>query len=171
MKWFFQPFGNNLEYVGEGYVVVTGGKFDTLLKCTEDKMPNEVWEEVKFELTEVAKNIIGIKPEQRWVKQDSKEAFLHVGNSRELQMRTSFAEFMRMKPVEDGLCKGEGRLEQDSWGEETRLYFKLLLSYLYNAIKLRSNCIFIATDKIKKKWKANVTNCALSKTSLIFPWA
>lgn len=76
---------------------------------------------------------------------------------------------MRMKPVEEGLCKGEGRLEQDSWGEETRLYFKRLLSYLYNAIKLRSNCIFIAIDKIKKKWKANVTNCALSKTSLILP--
>lgn len=82
-------------------------------------MPNELWEEVKCELAEVAKNIIGIKTQQRWVKQDSKEAFQ---NSRELQMGMSFAKFMRMKPVEEGgPCKGERRLEQDSWEEETWL--------------------------------------------------
>lgn len=122
MKWFFLPFGNNLEYVGEGYIVVIGEQFDALLKCAEDKMPNEVWEEVKCELAEVAKNIIGIKTQQRWVKQDSREAFQ---NSRELQMGMSFAKFMRMKPVEEeGLCKGERRLEQDSWEEETRLQFQ-----------------------------------------------
>lgn len=84
MKLFFQPFGNNLEYVGESYIVVIGEQFDALLKCTEDKMPNEVWEEVKCELAEVAKNIIGIKTQQRRVKQVSKEAFQHVENSREL---------------------------------------------------------------------------------------
>lgn len=88
-------------------------------------MPNEVWEEVKCELAEVAESIIGIKTQQRWVKEDSKEAFQHVENSRELQMRMSFAKFMRMKPVEgEGLCKGERRLEQDSWEEETRLWFQ-----------------------------------------------
>lgn len=83
-------------------------------------MPNEVWEEVKCELAEVAKNIIGIKTQQRRVKQDSKEAFQHVGDSWELQIRMSFAKYMKMKPVEEeeGLCKGE-RLEHDSWEEET----------------------------------------------------
>lgn len=70
-------------------------------------MPNEVWEEVKCELTEVAKNIIGIKTQQRRVKQDSKEAFQHVGDSRELQIRMSFAKSIKMKPVEEeeGLYK------------------------------------------------------------------
>lgn len=41
--------------------MVTGEQFDALLKCTEDKMPNEMWEEVKCEVAEVAKNIVGIK--------------------------------------------------------------------------------------------------------------
>lgn len=87
-------------------------------------MPNEVWEEVKCELAEVAKNIIGMKTQQRWVKQDFKEALQHVENSIELQMSMSFAKFMRMKPLEEGLCKGERRLEQDSWEEETQLWFQ-----------------------------------------------
>jgi len=39
---------------------------------------------VKCELAEVAKNIIGIKTQQRRVKQVSKEAFQHVENSREI---------------------------------------------------------------------------------------
>lgn len=74
---------------------------------------------MKRELAEVAKNIIGLKTQQRRVKQDSKEAFQHVGDSEELQMRMSFATFMEMKPVEEeGLCEGE-RLEHDSWEEET----------------------------------------------------
>jgi len=74
---------------------------------------------VKCELAEVVKNIIRIKTQQRWVKQDSKEAFQHVENFKELQMRMSFAQFMRMKPVEEGLRKGERRLAQGSWEEET----------------------------------------------------
>lgn len=62
---------------------------------------------MKCELAEVAKNIIGIKTQQRRVKQDSKEAFQHVGDSRELQIRMSCAKSMKMKPVkeEEGLYK------------------------------------------------------------------
>lgn len=53
------------------------------------------------------------------------------------------------------------------------MWFQDLFKNIYvNAIKLNSIYIFITVEKIeeKKKKKANITNCALSKISLLFTY-
>lgn len=52
------------------------------------------------------------------------------------------------------------------------MWFQDLFKNIYvNAIKLNSIYIFITVEKIEeKKKKANITNCALSKISLLFTY-
>lgn len=71
-------------------------------------------------------------------------------------MRMSLSKCMWMNPWKKAACEKE----KEDWnkiGGKKRpdSDFKLLLRYLCNAIKLSSNCIFIAIDKEKMEEKCN----------------